>query len=207
MLVSLVLALGAAAGAGAQTYTLDPSTGSLRARLFRDGPLAAFGHDHVVVAPTFQGAVELSSATATLRLVVDARALKIDEDAAREAAGLRAVSAADRSEIEKTMRGPKGLDVERFPEMSLLSQSIEPVPDEKDLWHVIGSFQLHGSTQTIEAPVAVRDGPGGGRWFSGYVRLRQTDFGLKPYSAFAGAVKVRDDFVVSFDLLGRPERR
>jgi len=205
MLASLLLALCACAGA--QTYTLDPSTGALRARLYRDGPLAAFGHDHVIAAPSFEGAVELSSATATLRLSVDARALKIDEDAVREALDLRTISAADRVEIDKTMRGAKGLDVESFPTMRLVSQSIEPVPDEKDLWHVIGAFTLHGSTQTIEAPVAVRDGPGGGRWFSGYVRLRQTDFGIKPYSAFGGAVKVRDDFVVSFDLLGRPERR
>ena len=195
MLAALLLV--ASSFAGAQTFTLDPSTGSLRAQLSRDGPLAALGHDHEIVSSSFTGRIELSSASATLSMTVDARALRVDDP----------VPESDRAQIEKTMRGPKGLDVERFPTMSLASDSIEPVPEEQDVWHLIGRFSMHGSTQTIEAPVTMQTGPDGGRWFSGYVRLRQSDFGIKPYSAFAGAIRVRDDVVVSFSLLGRPERR
>lgn len=195
MLAALLLV--ASSFAGAQTFTLDPSTGSLRAELFRDGPLAAFGHDHQIASSSFTGTIELSSASATLSMTVDARALRVEDP----------LPEGDLARIAATMRGSKGLDVERYPAMTLVSDSIEPVPEEQDVWHLIGRFSMHGSTQTIEAPVTMALGPGGGRWFSGYVRLRQSDFGIKPYSAFAGAVRVRDDFVVTFSLLGRPERR
>ncbi len=184
MLAALLLA---GSFAGAQTFTLDPSTGSLRAKFFRDGPLAAFGRDHTVAASSFTGTVELSSASAAMTMRVDARALKVVEED-------------EPADFQKWVSG-------HISDLALASQSIEPVPEEKATWHLIAQLTHHGEARTVEAPVAVRDGPGGGRWFSGYVRLRQSDFGVKPYSTFAGAIRVSDDVVVSFDLLGRPEPR
>ena len=200
----LLLALAALlpGAARAETLTLDPSTGSLRVLLYKDGPLSALGHDHVLEAPAFSGQIELSSGSAQLMLSIDASKLMIDSGPARGAEGLGELKDSDLAKIDAGMRGPKGLDAARFPKITFRSDTIEPVPGDDHLWEVTGRFELHGATQTIDFPVQVSDGPGG-RWFTGYVRLRQTDFGLKPFSVFAGAVRLKDEFLVRFTLLGK----
>lgn len=202
MLITALLLSWLVPAAGAQTLTLDPSTGSLRVLLYKDGPLRALGHDHVVRSSSFTGLVELSSASASLTFTVDAGALAIDEPQARAAEGMGALAEGDVRKITEGMRGPKGLDVERHPRIAFRSQSIEPVEGESDLWHVTGVFDLRGSTRTIDFPVAVSPGPGG-RWFTGYVRLRPSDHGIKPFSVFAGAVRLKDEAFVRFTLLGK----
>jgi hypothetical protein len=203
----LLLALSSLAAlqptaAGAETLTLDSSTGSLRVLLYKEGPLGALGHDHVLAAPAFSGNLELGANTAQLMLSIDAASLSIDSTPVRAAEGLSDIKDSDREKIDAGMRGPKGLDVKRFPKITFRSDTIEPVSGEKNLWEVTGRFELHGATQTIDFPVTVSEGPGG-RWFTGYVRLRQSEFGIKPFSVFAGAVRVQDEFLVRFTLLGK----
>lgn len=53
-----------------------------------------------------------------------------------------------------------------------------------------------------EVPVTLSSARGG-RWAEGYVRLRQTDFAIRPFKVAGGAVRVRDDLVVKFRLLLR----
>lgn len=191
-----------AVGARAETLRLDASTGSFHVLLYKDGPLQALGHDHVVAAPAFQGEVELSSSSAALTLTLEASSLQIDEPEARASEKLPKIKDGDRTKIAASMRGAKGLDVARYPEIALRSDSIEPVAGEADLWMVTARFSLHGSSATIDFPVKMTEASGG-RWFSGYVRLRPSDYGVKPFSVFGGAVRLRDEALVKFDLFGR----
>ena len=202
--VALLFLAVAAFPGRAETLILDPSTGSLRVLLYKDGPLRALGHDHVLRAPIFEGRVEFSGSAAELTLSINARALQIDENSARAAEGLPSISAKDQAKINDGMRGSKGLDVERHPSITFRSSMIELVAGEKDLWLLTGQFTLHGSSQTIDFPVTVADGLGGGRWFTGYVRLRPSEYGVKPFSVFGGAVRLKDEALVRFTLLGRP---
>lgn len=201
-LLLVLAALPAAAQVPAQTLTLDPSTGSLRVLLYKDGPMAVLGHDHVLQAPAFSGQIELSSGSAQLMLTIDALKLIIDTAPAREAEGWQPLKDSDLAKITAGMRGAKGLDVVRHPQITFRSDSIEPVAGEKDLWEVTGRFSLHGATQTIDFPVTMTDGPGG-KWFTGYVRLRPSEYGVKPYSVFGGAIRLKDEALVRFTLLGR----
>jgi len=200
-LLLCLAALPAAAQVPAQTLTLDPSTGSLRVFLYKDGPLAALGHDHVLSAPEFSGQIEYSSGSAQLMLTIDALQLIIDTTPVREAEGLVPLKDSDVAKIAAGMRSAKGLDVVRYPKITFRSDSIDPVAGEKDLWEVMGRFSLHGATQTIDFPVTMTDGPGG-KWFTGYVRLRPSEYGVKPYSVFGGAIRLKDEAVVRFTLLG-----
>lgn len=200
--MTALLLLALALPARAETLKIDPSTGSLRVVVEKDGPLRALGHDHVLRAPAFEGSVELSGASAKLVLTIDAQALTIDRPDERRDQHWGSITEADIPKIEASMRGPAGLDVARFPTLRLVSESIEPVAGEKDTWLVTGRFSLHGSTQTIDFPVVMTDGLGG-RWFSGYVRLRPSDYGIKPFSLFLGGLRVKDEAVVRFSLFGR----
>lgn len=183
----------------AETWKLDASTGSFKVLLEKDGPLRALGHDHVVRAPVFAGTVELSSASASLSLTIDAGKLTIDEDADRASEGWKTLDAGDKAKIAASMRGDKGLDVEKHAKIELKSDSIEPVEGEKDLWRVEGKLSLHGQTRAVDFPVTMLE-RADGRWFSGYVRLRPSEYGIKPFSVFGGAVRVKDEAVVKFSL-------
>jgi polyisoprenoid-binding protein YceI len=199
----LLLPAARASAQYARTLTLDASTGSVRVLLYKEGPLRALGHDHVVSAPRFSGQVELSSGSAELTLTIDAAALLIDTPTARAEQGWKELSEDDVAKITAGMEGTRGLDVKRYPRIALRSETIEPVAGEKDLWQLTGRFELHGTTQAIDFPVTMSDGPGGGYWFSGYVRLRPSEYGIKPFRVFGGAVSVKDEALVKFSVLGR----
>lgn len=184
----------------ADDWVLDPSTGSFRVVIHKEGALKALGHDHVLEARDFRGRVELSDSSATLHLEVNAAGLEIDEPSARRAEGFASeVSPGDREKIRRTMRSEKVLDVRRYPLITLDAPSIEPVPNEKDLWMLSGSFSLHGTTTTLDVPVTLSP-RAGGYWATGYVRFRPSDYGVNPVKAVGGLVRTADEALVKFQL-------
>jgi hypothetical protein len=44
---------------------------------------------------------------------------------------------------------------------------------------------------------------GGAGHYSGSATLRQSDFGIKPVAAAGGAIKVKDEVRVEFEIFGR----
>ena len=200
----IIVALLCSSPAKAEIFRLDPSTGSFHVLLYKGGPLRALGHDHVVAARAFEGEVEITTATSKVSLSVDAVALIADEAQTRKALNMSEIIERDRAKIEARMRGPKGLDVAQHPRITLESELVEAVYDEPSLWLVTARFSLHGATQTLQFPVTAVEAQGG-RWFSGYVRLRPSEYGIPPYSAFAGALTLKDEALVRFNLFGRRE--
>lgn len=194
------LALAASLPARAETLRLDSSTGSFRVYLYKEGLLKALGHDHLVVAPDYRGVVDLWTSSAVLHLEIDTDWLEIDKPEARETVGLKQpIKDSDVAKIRASMKGEKGLDVKRHALIAFASTSIEPVEGEKGFWMVNGALSLHGTLRTIEFPVELSARPGG-YWVSGYVRLNQSDYGIKPFSVAGGAVRVQDEVMVRFHL-------
>ena len=62
-------------------------------------------------------------------------------------------------------------------------------------WSVEGDLTLVGKTAPIAFDVAVGDDG----TLSGSAVVKQTDWGIKPYSALFGALKVADEVEVAFD--------
>ena len=63
-----------------------------------------------------------------------------------------------------------------------------------DSLRVAGDLTLFGSTRPIAFDLALTDGR-----VSGTAVVKQTDFGMKPYTALFGALKVADDVRVEID--------
>jgi polyisoprenoid-binding protein YceI len=61
---------------------------------------------------------------------------------------------------------------------------------------------LKGVTKRIAVPVAATVTPQQIR-AAGKYALKQTDFGIKPYSAAGGTIKVKDEVVLSFDIVAK----
>jgi polyisoprenoid-binding protein YceI len=182
----LLLAAGSTAAAPA-TREMDGARSTLTIRVFKAGLFSAFGHNHVIRAPIAQGSFDESADLPSVRLQVDARQLQpLDPD----------LSAQDRAAVQQTMLGPSVLDTANFPEIRFRSLSIEKAGAGK--WRVHGDLTLRGQTRPVLAEVT-----GGAGHYSGSATLRQSDFGIKPVAAAGGAIKVKDEVRVEFEIFGR----
>ncbi len=181
--VFLVLSLWAGEAAG-QTR-IDAEKSVMTVRVFKAGLFSAFGHEHEISAPIQEGSFK--EADPSVELKVDARKLRVmDKD----------VSDKDRAEIQATMLGPKVLDSEKFPEIRFRSTGVERSGGGK--WVVNGDLTLHGQTRTVRVEV---EGQGG--HYRGTAELKQKDFGITPVTVGGGAVKVKNEVRVEFEIVGK----
>ena len=172
--------------ANAQPRTIDTQNSTLTVRVYKAGLLSAFGHDHEIGAVIARGTADTAAHAVEFR--VDASALRV-----RDAN----VSDKDREEIQKTMSGPEVLDVQRYPEITFRSTTVEP--SGPDSWKVTGSLTLHGQTRPVAITVNQKAGH-----FAGSAQLKQTDFGIKPVRVAGGTVRVKDEIRIEFDVQLKP---
>jgi polyisoprenoid-binding protein YceI len=151
-------------------------------RVYKAGVFSAFGHDHEISAPLSAGSAD--TATHHVELRMDAGALRVRDAKASEK---------DRNQIQTTMLGPEVLDSEHHPEIVFRSTTIEPMGQGS--WRVHGALTLHGRTRPLTVEVSQREGH-----YVGKSLLKQTDFGIKPVRIAGGAVRVKDEIRIEFDI-------
>ena len=180
----LPAALWAAAAATPKEINTQKSV--MTVRVFKSGMFSAFGHDHEISAPIRDG--KFSEGDRSVDLTVDARQMRVmDKD----------VSDKDRAEIQENMLGPKVLDTGQFPEIRFRSTAVEPAGDGR--WTVSGDLTVHGKIRPVKLDVKVQNGH-----YQGSAQLKQRDFGIEPISVGGGAVKVKDELRVEFDIVAKP---
>ena len=164
---------------------IDVEKSVLTVRVYKTGLFSAFAHDHEVRAPIQSGSFDEQNRSVEFK--VSAREMKALDPG---------VSESDRSQVQSTMLGPKVLDSGRFDEISFHSTSVESVGPNK--WRVRGELALHG--QTLPVTVAVEGSSGR---YRGSARLRQTEFGIAPVSIGGGSIKVKDEMLIDFEIVGK----
>jgi polyisoprenoid-binding protein YceI len=102
----------------------------------------------------------------------------------------------NRAEIRATMLGPKLLEAEKFPRISFTSTSVTQM--NADTAQVKGILELHGVKREVDLEVKRQGGH-----YVGATRLKQTSYGMTPITVAAGAVKVKDEVKVEFDVVTR----
>ncbi|MGU3431920.1 YceI family protein [Actinomycetes bacterium M1A6_2h] len=89
----------------------------------------------------------------------------------------------------------KTFDATKFPEVKFRS---DKVTESTSGYTVDGSLEIHGKTRNVIVEVIVEDR--GRSWhLSSESVVKQTDFGITPYSQLLGAMKVADEVTVSFE--------
>lgn len=141
--------------------------------VFREGLLTSFGHD-------------VTLRVTTLRLDVGDDTVTGDFDASSLRVITEAISASDRADIERNTE--KTLEAKRYPTIEFRSVS---VVRDGDRASIEGNLTLHGVTN----PISVEARDDGKNW-NAKVVLDQRKFGIKPYSAMLGALKVKPDVEV-----------
>jgi polyisoprenoid-binding protein YceI len=80
------------------------------------------------------------------------------------------------------------LRIRKYPEIRFDSTN---VVERGDGFAVEGTLQIYGKSRTIQTSVRAD----GDRWVT-ELKLHQPDFGIKPFSAALGALKVKPDVMV-----------
>ena len=188
-----------AARKGEAVYRVDPQQSRVFMRTGRDGPMKASGHDHVIASADVEGLVLLSSdpgkSRADLRLPL--QQLIVDDPAYRERFGLE--SELSESAVDGTTRNmqDKVLESGLFPwaTVSVRVVSIRETQADLDV-----SVTVHGTTFDYRVPATLETGPET-LGVSGSMTVSHADFGLTPFSAAGGLLRVAEDVEVVFEFV------
>ncbi len=173
--------------------------------VYRAGPLAKAGHNHVIASHELSGTIYVPTdlMRTTFEVRVPVGGMTVDEAAlrAQEGADFSAdVPDSARDGTRRNMLGQALLDAERFPQIVLQSERLEP--------HAGGQLEAHVQVQVKESPHSIvapvrYEMKSDELVISGEMPLRQTDLGLTPFSALLGALQVQDEMRVKFHIVAR----
>jgi polyisoprenoid-binding protein YceI len=172
------------------TYQLGPAAGTLFLHTGRAGLGAKAGHDLTIEVTRWSGSATVDLADpsrSTVSVDVDVDSLEVREGTG----GVKPLTDSDRAEIKRIIGG-KILHTASHPTIAFRSTSVEGTPES---FTVAGDLTILGVTQ----PVALQGAVDTNR-ARGTAIVTQTRWGIKPYSALLGALKLRDDVEVRFDV-------
>ena len=173
-------------------HRLGPDRGRLLLRTFRDGLAAQAGHDLTIEATGWSGELVVNDdlTPASLEVRVDLGALVVRDGTG----GVKPLTHRDRREIAVTAR--KVLGADQHPEAVFAADSFRPAADGGG--EIGGTLTLRGQARPL--PLQVKQ-TGADRYHA-EAQVIQSDYGIKPYTAFLGALRVRDaiDVAVEVDL-------
>jgi polyisoprenoid-binding protein YceI len=160
---------------------------------------ARAGHDLVLEAERWNASAKLLPSApkdSQLRANVDARSLQVREGRG----GVKPLTDSDREEIRRNLE-QRVLRTDQHPEITFASTAIDAVDGQR--WQVVGDLTIAGTTSTVRIPVELEPGPEGTRMRAA-VTIAQSSFGIKPFSAMMGALKVADDVEIRAEVCVRP---
>ena len=184
---------------------LSAAQSQVRIHVFRAGRAVHLGHNHVLSAPEFEGFFYLSdSGLADSRFDLQFRLdqLVFDLPEHRGALGpafAAALSDAAIAATRENMLGPNNMQADQYPVVHIRSLAIGA--ESPKLWARV-AVQMHGQTREMDVPLNVTGLPQSLQ-VSGSVVLRQTDFGVQPFSVMGGLLAVQDAVRVDFSLVGQ----
>jgi polyisoprenoid-binding protein YceI len=190
----------------AARYIVEPDASEVRVLVYRAGPLARFGHNHVVIGRA-QGEIRIgdTAAQSGFRLEVPVETLAVDPPAARAEEGedfAAEVSGPARRATRDNMLGGDVLDAARHPTIRIASIALAG-----PAWNptVMARVTLRGATRDLRFPAAVFQS-GDALAVIASFRIRQTEFGIEPFAALNGGLRTGDALDIRIRILARRER-
>jgi polyisoprenoid-binding protein YceI len=188
--------------AHAQRYAVDATRSTILLHVYRDGPLARFGHNHVIAVTQLQGTVfrEPDILQSDVELSFPVTALSVDVPADRTAAGADFPGALPLEAIAGTrqhMLGPQLLAAEQYPQIALRTVAVSGQWPELQL---LVEIQLRKFVSRLVLPVHMTE-VGNALIADGTTKLSQVQLGLTPYSVLGGGLRVNDSIDVQFHIV------
>ena len=170
------------------THTFGPENGVIWIKTGRAGAAAQAGHDLLIHVTAWQGTLEVGadSAQTSIVLDVDATSLRVRDGVG----GMQALGDDDKASIEET------IDDEVLKRMNIEFRSTAvQIPADGSRIIVQGDLTLIGNVRPFELELVVGDDGN----LSGSAIIKQSDWGMTPYSTLFGALKVADEVEVVFN--------
>jgi polyisoprenoid-binding protein YceI len=178
------------------TFELGPGDGRVLVKTGREGLAARAGHDLTIEITRWSAQLTVPDAegggiaAATLTAEVDLGSLTVREGTG----GAKPLTDRDRRDIEGQARKILGDGAQA----SFTSAKIIPSSSGGSAANgaIEGTLTLHGTSRPLRLQV-ISPAPG---QFRGSATVRQTDFGLTPYSGFFGTLKLKNEVAVEFEV-------
>lgn len=191
-----------ASHSGERLFNLDRSQSTLRILTYSGGKLAHLGHNHLIASRDLWGYGVLAKTLDVSRfaLCVPVHTLIVDDPQLRAAAGeafAEKVTDSAAAGTRRNMLSDRQLDGEHYPYIVVLGRIVgEQAPQ------VSMELELHVRNKVHAVPVTARfEQSARSVIVSGSVQVKQTDLGIQPYTVLFGALTVRDEVDIQFDVL------
>ena len=162
---------------------LDASTAEVLVYSFKDGLLAKLAHDLKMRVSSFTIDIADDQSSVTARFDPSSLEVVCARKDGRDDTGT--LSAGDKKKIYKNITQDVLRTKKHGGDITFRSTSIE---GEGDARTITGDLTLHGQTRSVTARVRAE----GDSWVTS-VTLHQPDFGIRPFKALGGALKVQAD--------------
>ena len=180
-------------------YQIDSGESELKLLVYRAGPLANLGHNHVLVNHHVTGQAQIGTniSSSSFSLKVPVEDFVVDETEARREEGgdfPGEIPEDARSGTRRNMLGPALLNAAEYPVISVTCTAIDDAEGNLTAYLTVS---VAGQDAKVTAPFTLTS-DAHHLTAVGSVELRQTAIGLKPYSLMHGALQVQDAVRVKF---------
>ncbi|MEV5409199.1 YceI family protein [Thermopolyspora sp. NPDC052614] len=171
-------------------YTFGAESGRLMIETSRTGLGAKAGHDLTIEVTRWYGEATIDAtdpAASSVNVEADAGSFEVRKGTG----GVKPLTSSDRGEIEKIIR-EKILHTTRNATITFHSTRVAGTAES---FRVEGTLTIAGVTRPITVQCASAEGR-----VRGSTSITQSRWGIRPYSAFFGALKLNDEVEVWFDV-------
>jgi len=190
-----------AARQGAAAYRIETLESYVLVRVGRAGRMKNLGHDHVIASENVEGLVMLSDDPAASRadLLIPLRRLIVDKAEYRAQIGLEGEMTDSAIDGTSSNMQDKVLESGIYPWVQVSARFASWQSDQPTLSL---SVMLHGATFEYLVPVDLQVEPDR-LVIKGEMTMQHADFGLTPFSAAGGLIKVAEQLELQFMLVAR----
>lgn len=190
--------------ANAEAWPVVAEESLVQILVYRGGAMARLGHNHVIASHHLEGEVQWTGEPASSRfdIRIPVNELTVDEPALREAAGPDfppGVPQSARDGTRKNLLSEALLDGEKYPLIRLRATDVAVAGEGYDVGVEIS---IKDQVRSVRVPVQL-ERKEGALLARGEFALKQSDLGLKPFSAAMGALLVLDDMRARFEISAR----
>ena len=189
---------------GVTTYEVDPTASSVHILVYRAGALARFGHNHVMSVQDLSGRIwtHASLSRSGFDLAFPVNQIVVDDPQARLAEGddfLPEVSQSNREGTRSNMLRADLLDAAHYPQVRLRSVRMTGTAQQPQM---VVRITIRNVSRDVPVSAAVKLA-GKHITVTGAFDIRQTQFGIKPFTAALGTLAVQDTLHIRFKLVAQ----
>jgi YceI-like domain len=206
-----------------RAFRIDENQSELRILVYRAGPLARLGHNHVMVNRAIRGTVNWADepGASVFSLIIPAAGFVVDDAQARSEEGpdfSGEIPEDAKSGTLHNMLSAAVLDADEFPSITINSVAAAGAPGESGgapgattpavapgtaVLRATVAISVAGHESQLEVPFTLQT-DSSRLSASGSMELRQSTIGLTPYSLMLGALQVQDLMTIKFKFVAVP---